>query len=179
MRFTLNLATRTYLDYRLVNRICAVAMLTLLALLAWNVSRVAWNVGELRRLKSEIAAYELRLNSRPSGVSEKEYTRMLASIRFYNDIIDRKVYNWLGLLERVENVTPDGIALVSLTPGKNLGELKIEGRAKGFGNVRTYVEKLNDSKEFTDISLLSHHEMAAGEKTKGVLFTISCRAVTR
>jgi type IV pilus assembly protein PilN len=179
MRFTINLATRTYLDSRLVNRVCAGAMLLLLALLAWNVGRVAGNIGELRRLRAESAAFETRLNSRPAGVSEKEFTRLLASIRFYNDVIDRKAYNWMGLLERVENATPEGIALVTLTPGKNGKELKIEGRAKGFGNVRAYVERLNDSREFTDILLLSHRELVSGEKSRGVQFLISCRAVTR
>lgn len=179
MRFTINLATRTYLDNRLVNRACAAAMLVLLAFLAWNVSRIAWNIGELRRLRSESAAFETRLNSRPAGISEKEFTRMLASIRFYNAVIGRKAYNWTGLLERVENATPEGIALVSVAPGKNSGELNIQGLARGFGNVRTYVERLNDSREFTDILLLSHRELAMGEKSKGVQFTISCRAVAR
>lgn len=179
MRFTINLATRTYLDPRLVNRAGVAAMLVLLALLAWNVSRVAVNMGELGRMKSESAAFETRLNSRPAGVSEKEFTRLLASIRFYNDIIDRKAYNWMGLLERVENATPEGIALVSLAPQKGGKELKVEGRATGFGDVRTYVERLNDSKEFTDILLLSHRVLATGEKSSGVQFTISCRVVTR
>lgn len=179
MRFTINIATRTYLDYRRVNQACVTGIVILLVLLAWNVSRLSWNIGELNRLRAESAVFEGRLGSRPAGVSEKEHTRMQASIRFYNDVIERKSYAWLGLLELLENATPEGIALVSLVPDKKGGELKIDGRAKSFSLVRTYMEKLEDSKAFTDIMLLSHNDVAAGANAKGVLFKISCRAVMR
>lgn len=179
MRFTINLATRTHLDQRLVNRAFVVALAVLLAFLAWNVSRVSGNMGELRRLGEEKAALEARLSSRPAGVSEKDFSRMLAAIRFYNDVIERKSFSWMGLLERVEDATPEGVALVSLMPEKKGAELKIEGRSRSFAAVRGYLERLEDSRAFTDILLLSHHELAVGEKGKGFQFSISCRAVPR
>ena len=179
MRFTINIATRTYLDYRRVNQFCVAGIVILLALLAWNINRISCNFGELRSLKAESAIFEGRLGSRSAGVSEKEYNRMQASIRFYNGVIERKTYAWLGLLEMLENITPEGIALISLVPDKKSGELRIDGRAKSFGTVQTYVEKLEDSKTFTDTMLLSHNVVAAGTNAKGVLFKISCRAVMR
>ena len=84
MYFSINLATRTYLDRRLVNRTGVALCAVLLILVAWNVYRVAWNSGELRRLRTDIASYEARLTSRPNGVSEKEYTRLLATIGSHN-----------------------------------------------------------------------------------------------
>lgn len=179
MRFTINVATRAYLDYRRVNQICVISIAILLALLVWNISRVSWNIGDLRRLKAESSVFEGRLGSRPAGVSEKEYTRMQASILFYNDVILRKSFSWLALLELFENTTPEGIALVSLVPDKKTGEIMIDGRAKNFKLVRTYMENLEDSKTFTDIMLLSHNNLVAGENIKGVLFKISCRVVER
>jgi type IV pilus assembly protein PilN len=180
MRFTINLATRPYLDQRKVRHGCVAVMVLLLALLAWNVSRLSSNLGELRRLGAENADLEARLTSRPTGVSEKEYARLLASIRFYNDVIERKAFSWLGLLDRLENVTPEGVALVSLTPDKRGTELKLDGRAKRFGGVRSYLERLEESRAFTDILLLSHRELAlneGGKGDKGVQFAISCRVV--
>lgn len=178
MRFTINLTTRTYLNYRRINQVCVAGTTILLALLAWNVSRVSSGLGELHRLKAESAEFESRLSGRPAGVSENDYNRMLASIRYFNDVIERKSFGWLGLLEQLENTAPEGIALTSLSPEKKKGELKIEGVAKSFGMVRTYMDKLEDSKAFTEILLLSHRELVAGEKSKGVQFSISCRAVT-
>ena len=176
MQFTINLATRTYLDRRLVNRVGAGLGIVLLLMLAWNINRAAWGFGELRRLRADITAYESRLSSRPNGVSEKEFTRLLGSIGFYNEIIGRKSFNWMGLLEQLEQVTPEGVALSSLVPDRKTGELKIEGRAKNFAHIKLYLDKLEDSKAFRSILLLSHAEIAAGERTKGVQFSISCKA---
>ena len=114
MRFTINIATRTHIDRKLVNRAGYAVLALLLVLLAWNVSRTFWNLGELRRLQADNASYEQRLNSRPGGVSEKDFNGLLADIKFYNEIIARKSYNWLGLLEQLEGATPEGIALSAL-----------------------------------------------------------------
>lgn len=176
MQFTINLATRTYIDRRLVSRISAVLFAVLLAAAAWNINRAAWNLGELRRLRSDIAATEQKLGARPGGVSEKEYARVMAEIGYYNGIISRKAFNWLGLLEQLELATPEGIALASFVPDRSKGALKIEGRARSFAQVRAYLDKLEDSGFFTSILLLSHTGIAAGERSRGVQFTISCKA---
>ena len=176
MHFSINLATRTYLDRRVVNRVGTGLCAMLLILLAWNINHTASNLGELRRLRADITVYENRLNSRPNGVSEKEYTRLLESIGFYNEVIGRKTYNWMGLLEQLEHATPDGIAITVLTPDKKTGAVKIEGRAKSFALIKQYLDKLEDSKFFTSILLLSHSDIAVGERTKGVQFSLSCKA---
>lgn len=179
MRFTINLATRTYLDHRKVNLVIGGIIGLLLVLLVWNLFRFSSNFGELSRLKADIASMEGRLNSRPAGVSEAEYKRLLSSITFYNGIITQKTTNWLGLLEQLEIVTPEGVSLSSLVPEGENGEMKIEGRAKSFAKVRTYLENLEDAAAFTQILLISHRDIAVGEKERGVQFSISCRAVIK
>jgi type IV pilus assembly protein PilN len=176
MYFSINLATRTYLDRRLVNRIGFSLCAVFVVLLVWNINRTAWSYGELRRLRTDISAYEGRLSSRPNGISEKEYTLLLGNISFYNDIIRRKSFNWMGLLEQLELATPEGIALSALTPDKKSGDIKIEGRAKNFAHIKSYLDKLEDSRIFTSVLLLSHSDIAVGERTKGVQFSISCKA---
>lgn len=178
MRFTINLATRTYLDHRLINRVIIVTVLLLTTLSAWKVVSFCWNLGELERLKGDIASLEGRLAGRQAGVSEKDYNRQVSTIRFFNGIIEQKSKNWLTLLEQLENATPEGIALVSLAPDTKTDTIKIEGRARNFGHVRSYLDRLEDSKTFTNILLLSHGDIAVGEKkSSGVQFVISCRLV--
>jgi len=179
MRFTLNLATRAYLDYRLINRVLAGTLIVLLLLLVWNASRLSNNMGEIDRLTSEIASFESRLNKRPAGVSEKDFNQQQASIRFYNGIIERKAFDWLILLDQLERATPEGVSLASLAPDKTSGSFRIDGRASTFSQVRTYLERLEDSHDFKDILLLSHTPLLLGEKTRGVQFVISCRAVLK
>jgi type IV pilus assembly protein PilN len=176
MRFTINVATRTHIDRKLVNRYGYAVLVLLLLLLVWNISRASWSLGELRRLQTDNAAYEKRLNDRPSGVSEKDFASLLADIRFYNDIIERKSYNWLVLLDQLEMVTPEGIALSVVSPDRKTGDLKIEGHARNFALIRSYHGKLEDSKLFTFNRLLSHANVVVGEKGKGVKFAISSKA---
>jgi len=176
MRFTINIATRAHIDLKMVNRAGYAVLALLLVLLAWNISRTSWSIGELRRLQADNTSYENRLNSRPNGVSEKDFSRLLTDIKFYNEIIGRKSFDWLGVLEQLEVATPEGIALTSLVPDRKSGGLKIEGHARSFAQVRSYVEKLEDSKAYTSILLLSHSNVTVGEKGKGVQFAISCKA---
>ena len=121
---------------------------------------------------------EGRLGNGRSGVSEKEYKRQLSTIHFFNGIIEQKSRNWLSFLEQLENATPEGIALASLAPDAKTGAIKLEGRARNFNQIRSYLDHLQDSKAFSDILLLSHSDMAVGEKkNSGVKFVISFRLV--
>lgn len=177
MRFTINLATRTYLDHRVINRLayCFIALLVVIA--GWNISRAASHMGEQSRLNAEISAIQGKLGAKPNGISEAEFSRQKARIRFYNEIIERKSINWLNLLELFENTTPEGIALSLLSPDKNQEEWKLEGHARSFKVVQQYLERLEASKNFSNVLLLSHQNMVAGEKGRGIQFTISCKVI--
>ena len=177
MRYTINLATRTYLDNRLINRIAFGVIAFLLVLTVWNVMDISSNMGEQSRLKTEIAAIESRLGAKPGGVSETEFSRQKGRIRFYNEIIDRKSSDWLKKLELFESTAPEGIALSSLTLDNKKETWKLDGRAHSFRKVQQYVEKLEASTSFSNVLLLSHQTIAVGEKTRGVQFTISCKVV--
>lgn len=177
MRFTINLATKTYINHLLVNRAIWGTVIMLLLLLVWNSNRLLTATGTLNRLKADIAGYEVQLNARPAGVPEVEYARMQNSIRFYNGIINRKTSDWLGLLDKLEQVTPQGIALSSLAVDPKNKEIKLEGMAKSFTDVRAYLDSLEESKFFNDSRLISHQDTATSEKANGVKFAIICRMV--
>jgi Tfp pilus assembly protein PilN len=83
------------------------------------------------------------------------------------------------MLEQLEGATPEGIALSALDPDRKTGEMKIEGHARSFALVRSYLDKLEDSKAYTSILLLSHSNVTVGEKDKGVHFAISCKAAVQ
>ena len=177
MRFRINLATRTYIDHRLLNKVAYISMAILLIIAGWNVSRVASNIGEQSRMKEDIAVIESRVAAKPVGISEVEYSRQKTRVRFYNEIIERKSINWLKLLESFENVTPEGISISSLTPGKNQEEWKLSGHARSFKAVKLYIENLEAAKNFSNILLLSNQNMTAGQNYRGVQFTVYCKVL--
>jgi len=179
MRYSINLATRTYLDNRLVNRTVYFIIVLVAVLTARNISLVLTNAGEQSRLNSEIATLESRLGTRQGSVAEAEMNRQRSQIRFYNEIIGRKSHNWLKQLEMFENTALEGISLSSLIPGKKDELWKLDGRARSFGVLQNYLEKLEASESFSNVMLLSHQNITVKEKERGIQFRISCKVVEK
>ena len=179
MRLDINLATRSYINLPLVNSLIWSATVILLLFMICNVKGAISGTGELNRLKADIVKYETQLNTRPAGVSEQEFIRMQTDIKFYNAIIVKKSRDWLGLLDKLESSTPEGVSLTSLAPDSKSGEIKLEGKARSFTVVRNYLEKLEGSGYFRDVLLVSHQNAALNERSSGVQFNITCRVVAR
>lgn len=199
MKLTINLATKTYLNTRLLNVSVAVALVLLFLLSLMNVKTVASNAGEVKRLTSETVTLEGK-GKEKSAVSDKEYQALLARIKVANDIIEQKTFNWLLLLDNLESVVPDGVALTSVEPGKrseggqqkskpeehpasapgaleSKGDgVKLSGVARNFTAVRAFMENLENSKFFTEVYLVSQSVFQGAEKQKGITFSISCKA---
>jgi type IV pilus assembly protein PilN len=175
MRFTINLATKTILDQRRVDRACTIAVVVLTVLLAGNILLFSWNMGEMRRLDAETSTMKKRLTRPLPNIPEKDQAGILANISFYNDIIKRKTYGWLAFLGKLEAATPDGISVTRLSPNREKGSMSIEGWARNFKAIEDYLAMLEDSDTFYDVLLLSHKKDALWEQAKGVKFSISCR----
>ncbi|MDD2540670.1 MAG: PilN domain-containing protein [Desulfuromonadaceae bacterium] len=177
MRFTINLATRTSLDHRLLNRLafCAIAILVVVS--GWNISRLMSLMSEQKRITTEIAAIQSSIGARPNGISETDLSQQKAQIRFYNEIIQRKSIDWLRTLELFENSTPEGVSVSLLAPDKKTDEWKLQGRARSFEIVRKYLEKLDTSENFSNVLLLSHQTVTIDKNMHGIQFTLSCRVV--
>ncbi|MDD2365242.1 MAG: PilN domain-containing protein [Desulfuromonadaceae bacterium] len=174
MRYTINLSTRTYIDHKLINRVAGFLTVLLLVAFCWNVVSVSSGMGEESRLKSEIKTMQSSIELKPVGVSESQVALQKEDVRFYNEIIMRKTADWVGKLEMLENVTPEGISLSSFAPAKKDEEWKLDGYAKSFKTLQQYLEKLESSKSFTNVLLISHKNMESDTKIKVVQFTISC-----
>lgn len=174
MRFQLNLATRTYINTRQVNLALGAGALLLLLLLAINARNALTAAGEAAGLKEDVARIDRKFN--PGGtVPEKDYQALVAKISAANVIIQKKTLNWVGLLNRFEEVVPEGVSLSSIQPSTKESSLQITGEAKSFANLRQFMENLEGSRFFTDTYLLAQTDVKKEEVRKGLTFTISCR----
>ena len=176
MRFTLNLATRTYINSRQVNLFLACAGILLTLSAAGFAFTVLGNSDREEKLRRQLAAVDARVKAGGKGISDKEYQSLLGKIKFANGIIRRKSFNWLGFLTWMETVVPDGVMVTSLEPSLKDGKLTVSGVARNFGLMRKFLENMEDSRFFTDIYLLSQAEAKADETQKGVSFSVSCKA---
>ncbi|HEX9023074.1 MAG TPA: PilN domain-containing protein [Geobacteraceae bacterium] len=175
MRLTINLATRVYVNTRQLNICIAAAIALLLLVMAAVCGNIAADLGAAKRLKDGIAVLEGK-SRKGAAVPEKDYQALLARIRFANGVIEQKTFDWLMLFDRLEGVVPDGIAISSIEPSAKDGGLRLSGVAKGFGNLRNFVENLEGSKFFTDVYLVSQSELQVSPAEKGLSFNITCKA---
>lgn len=177
MRINVNLATRYYYDNRKINIILAVAGALLLLLLVILFGVAVANLGEISRLKKEQAKLDVKQKKLGRAVSEKEYGALLSRIGQANAMIEKKAVNWLELLNRLEEVVPDGIAITSIDPDQKTRELKIAGAARNFAAIRLFLENMERSPNFPDVLLLNQKELKVTEKQQGISFEISSRLV--
>jgi type IV pilus assembly protein PilN len=175
MRLDLNLATRVYLDRRKVNLALGGAILLLLILLFAGVALISSTAGNIERIRRETADLDKRIAGTTGAVSDKELKETLSRIKSVNGIIDRKTLNWVGLLDRLEVILPDGVSVTSIDPDFSKNMLKLSLVSRNFPLLRRALENMEGSKFFTDVFLLSQSEVTFSETQKGIAFSVSCR----
>jgi type IV pilus assembly protein PilN len=175
MQFKTNLATRTYINRKHLNIAMAAALTFLLFLFLLQVSLVFHNSGEMRHLSSVQASLEARSKKQGVVFSGSDYTKLLSDIKFANSIINRKTFDWTGLLNRLESVVPQGITLSSVAPDTKERTLKISGLSLNFGRIRQFIENLEDSNFFSDVYLEKQDESKAPDDRKVISFSITCK----
>jgi type IV pilus assembly protein PilN len=176
MRFNANLATKIYLNTRLLKFYVIASVMLLVVILFFNVSNVASRAGEMKRLTNDIASLEGKHTASHQGVTEKEYRDLFEQIRFANGIIDRKTYNWLSLLDKIEMVVPVGVAITSIVPDTTTKILKLPGTARSFNHLRVFIERLEDSKFFADVYLTSQ---SIRTDSKDINFVLTCKVTDK
>jgi Tfp pilus assembly protein PilN len=179
MVFKINLATRVYVDNRVTSLCLAAAVVLLLVLLAVDCVSIAQNAGEIKTLNGQLTAMEGKGRTAAKGVSPKNYQELLARIGFANSVIERKAYNWQQLLDRLELVVPEGVAVSTIVPDPKTRLLRLTGTARAFGNLRTFMEHLEDSRFFTDVYLLSQGETRLADKSPAINFAITCKVAMK
>lgn len=180
MRLAINLATRVYINKRRLNLFMASAFVLLILLILFNGRNIASGLGEMGRLEKGINLLEGRSKSaKGSAVPEKEYNSLLEKIKFANGVIERKSFDWLTLLDRLESVVPERVGIESIEPSAKNMELKLSGVAMKFDDLRKFMENLESSEFFTDVYLLSQSDNKGPEGAKGINFNITCKAKYR
>jgi type IV pilus assembly protein PilN len=189
MKLTTNLATRRYVNIKLLNLYLVIAMVILAAVLILRVREIAYNQAELGRVKGMLAG--ARSSSPGRKVTEADLKSLQGRVDFANAVIDRKAVDWLNLLDRLEEVLPSGVALNQIEPAKQPAQtvgggasqqaqtVTIGGMASQFSSLRTLLENMEGSKNFSEVYLLSQTETKVGLTQRGIAFSISCRIAIR
>lgn len=119
----INLAARPFVNERPVRRAALLLLVGGLALAAVNgwlytryvLSRSA-SAGELDRIETQIQVEERRLGELSRQLAAADLTQQNELVRFLNDRIAERTFGWSVLFDRLEDLMPEDVRLVSLSP---------------------------------------------------------------
>ena len=159
--FDLNLSTRPFPAYRLLNIALACILVVLGVLSVWQTvgflrySRLARSIRtEEQETRVEAEVVGKRVVELESRLDRPEATAKLNEIGFLNRLIVRKNFSWTRLFANLEGMVPDNVHLVSLAP--NIGAdgnitLHISLQGRSIADVTEFIERLEKSPVFEKI----------------------------
>lgn len=175
MKYTLNLATGTYVNHRRLYVVFTIICLLLLGLLVINSLSVFKDINRTRELQLRID--ELQRQNRGASskgqISGTELTVIKQRIETANELLVRDNYRWTALLDQIEGHLADGISIRGLQPDYKTGVLKLSGVAATVGDLRNFIDKLSQSTVFTHIYLKEQRaEKSKDNFSEGISFSI-------
>lgn len=139
-----NLARRPFVNERPVRRaalLLAVAGLGLAAVNGWLYTRYVIergaNEGELNRIVAEIESEERQATALARQLAAADLTQQNELVAFLNQRIAERTFGWSVLFDRLEDLLPQDVRLVSLSPTEI--DPRDRKRAAAAGAARTEV----------------------------------------
>ena len=180
-QFDLNLSTRPFPAYRLIN-VALASMLVVLALLSFwqtvgfvrfsTMAQAIRTSEQEARVESE--ALGERVGELGSRLDRPEATAKLNEIGFLNMLIARKHLSWTRLFADLEDMVPDSVRLVTLSPvigADGIITLNISLRGKSIDDITEFVERLEKSPVFANIVVNTEERQDPGPDIQVVLST--------
>lgn len=156
-----NLSTRPFYNDRLVALALGVAAVLVLAATVANVTTVYTLAGERSSLRARIEAETrdaARIRSDASSlqgrIDRATLTRLAASAREANQLIDQRTFSWTRLFGHLEDTLPPGVRLTSIAPRPERGEFRIAMAiiARDLDDIDAFVESLYGVEGFYDVA---------------------------
>ena len=182
--FDLNLSTRPFPPYRLINIALGTILVLLLAFSLWQTmgfirfSRLARAI-RTAEVETRIEAKSLgkRGAELESRLDRPEATAKLNEIGFLNRLIARKNFSWTRLLADLETLVPNNVHLVNLAPeiGANGITLQIDLMGRSIADISEFIHRLEKSPVFQNISVSTEQK----RQLKTVDFNVKLSVVYR
>jgi type IV pilus assembly protein PilN len=156
MKLTLNLADRSYINRRALYLLYlgAFAVLALYTIFQGGLAMRLHQHG--KQLGTQLVQLEKsRAGERPAVENSPAAQQSLRQeVSLANDILAKDSFRWTTLLDRLEEVTQDGITIRSLQPDYRQGSLRLVAAARELPQLSIFLDRLLASGYFTDVYLL-------------------------
>jgi type IV pilus assembly protein PilN len=165
MKLTLNLASRTYLDRRLLYGCYLVAAGLLVLLLAFGIGLHLRTRGQVKELRAHLAELERETvaaaPAADSSVPAAAYEKLLQEIAFANELLAQDSFRWTTLLDHLEEVVPAQVAISGIQPDYKGKSLNLTGMAREVEDLQRFLDNLLASEHFGDVYLLQQSRLKA------------------
>jgi Tfp pilus assembly protein PilN len=178
MKYSLNLATGTYVNHRRLYAICAVLALFLLSLMIVNTKSIIRDSSRTHQLALRLEELRgpKRSANQQSEISGTALAEMAQRIEAANELLVRDNYRWTDLLDQLEAHLADGISIRGLQPDYKSGVLKLNGIAASITDLRHFIDNLSRSEVFTQVYLKEQQtERTTDDLPGGISFSIELK----
>jgi hypothetical protein len=161
--FDLNLSTRPFPAYRLINIALAVLLVVLVVVSSWQAvgyrrySKLARSIRTREQdTRVEAEALGKRVDDLESRLDRPEATAKLAEIGFLNHLIQRKNFSWTRLILILEDMVPPDVHLTNLAPNIAVNgpiTLGLDVQARSIADVTVFFERLEKSPVFENVKV--------------------------
>ena len=178
MKYSLNLATGTYVHQRRLFAIMLAFGLFLLGLLVINTLSIIRDSSRTSQLELRLDEFrgQKQGDKQQTEVSAVAMDRLAKRIEEANELLVRDNYRWTALLDHLEAHLAEGISIRGLQPDYKTGILKLNGVADSVTDLRHFIDNLTRSEVFTQVYLKEQRT----EKTKddldgGISFSVELK----
>lgn len=162
-----NLSTRPFYNERAVHAWLLIAGTIVAVMTVFNVTRVLRYSRSDTQLAGEAArddgrAGQLRQQAAllRSSVDPRQIEYASTEARQANELIDRRTFSWTELFNKFETTLPDDVRITSVRPliDKQRGIIvDIAVVARGFDDVKTFMDHLQETGSFRDLGPVEEH----------------------
>lgn len=164
MEIRLNLASRPYLNRRIVQRWLILIGSTLLLTLLINLYHGLQNYQEKEQLEARIVELNkeyAQLQGLPDDYSPQKHARVMQDLSIVKQIITADQFQWSKTFSRLEDLIPDDVSIKSIQPDYKERSLQINAIAKNITAMTAFLDRLLSSDDFNQVFLLSQAETDA------------------
>jgi Tfp pilus assembly protein PilN len=156
-----NLSTRPFYNERAVHWGLGLALVAILALTAYNVTRVlalsqeqATLAARAERDESQARGLQTEAGKLRSSIDHAALEQVIHAAREANQIIDERTFSWTELLNYIERTLPPGVMLTSIAPKVDKGRFAVTMVVNGRSveAVDEFIEKLEATHAFARVS---------------------------
>jgi len=126
---------------------------------------------ERRKIEQEMRAAGVTLDLSSASTGHRYTEKDATAVR---DMISRLSAPWEELFSNVESIKNKKVAILSLDPDIQTGQLTIAGEAKDYAALLTFVAQLRNKKAFADV-FLQRHEVKQDDPQHPIAFAVSMR----